>query len=95
MQSALFAESIIDAEQTVGITKNCTEANPLVGRCGQRMPEVAAGAVMLGAELLVTWALPRRWRMAWEGLCVGAEGLNIIRNDYEGFAPGGPGAYKK
>jgi hypothetical protein len=86
-QGALLGESAIDAVQTQEIVRYGEEENPLVGSHGQILPFPIAGSIMFLAELGISWALPRTWRSAWEGLAVGAEGCNVYRNWAQGWGP--------
>lgn len=53
--------TIVDWHQTRDITRNCTELNPVIGPCGERVPVdvyfpvVLSGALMLAAALGGTW----------------------------------------
>lgn len=71
----------IDEMQTLTITAECRENNPIIGKCGQNM---SVGVYFFTASVLhiaVSWALPPKWRRWWQGLTAGGE-ISIVWNNH-------------
>lgn len=88
-ESAFAVEIAIDASQTRFITKDCNEINPIVGKCGQRVPFY----VYLPLAFLTHWAiaaaLPPSWRPWFQAVTAGVEGTVVYDNADFGYYPWG------
>jgi hypothetical protein len=81
LEATFLAELAVDGAQTEAwILPGCTETNPIVGRCGERVPVplYLAGAAVL--HVAVAWLLPGRARDAWQAITIGVEGHVVLQN---------------
>lgn len=62
------------------IVPTCAELNPIVGRCGERVPLAVYVPVGFALHAAVAWMLPPRWRDVFQGLTVATEALAIGLN---------------
>lgn len=85
---ALGAVTMVDWRQTVDITRNCGEANPVLGACGKRFPLAAWVPLVLAAHFGVAAALPHgEVRSLWQWTALGAEAATVWTNWRSGYWP--------
>lgn len=79
---ALSSSTLIVADwhQTHDITRDCREANPILGECGERLSVDVYFATALVAHLGVGLLLPRDWRDVWFGAVAGAQLATVWSN---------------
>jgi hypothetical protein len=81
LELAFVGETAVDTYQTArNILPNCAELNPIVGRCGDRVPlaiYIPAGLLLHAA---VAWALPPRWRTPFQAISLGFESIAVGSN---------------
>lgn len=78
MELGFAGEVAIDAYQTARyILPACAELNPIVGRCGDRVPLGVYVPVGLVLHAAVAWALPPRLRNLFQIASLGIEGAVI------------------
>ncbi len=82
-ETALFTVTTIDWSQTRGITANCSESNPIIGECGDRVNIHVYFVGVLLTELLVARLLPSHWRSVLHGAWIGAETATVIDNEID------------
>ncbi len=74
----------IDWVQTVDITRNCTEWNPIIGPCGERISPHAYFPIVMALNLLAGYALAATQGdnigQAWFGGVTGLEGVVVWGN---------------
>lgn len=71
---------VVDWQQTTDVPMTCTELNPIIGKCGERVPVDTYFPVAIGAHLAVGLLLPRRWREIWFATVAGAEASTVWSN---------------
>lgn len=71
---------VADWQQTTDVHMTCTEENPIIGKCGERVPVNVYFPVVIGAHLAVGMLLPKRWREIWFATVAGAEGSTVWSN---------------
>lgn len=80
-EGGVVASMAADMATTYTATRWCTEANPIIGHCGDRMPVAVyfplVAAVHLGISYLIP---PGRWRTGFQALIIGVEGHAAFRN---------------
>lgn len=84
LQGAVLAVTAVDWAQTTTITGQCSEANPIIGECGQRLdPGVYFPVIMFGEAVLMNYipADQRGWLL---GLGLGVEAKTIWHNYSDG-----------
>lgn len=70
---------VIDWKQTYTVTGRCTEANPVLGPCGERFPVDAYFPMVIMTTLFAAHLLPT-WREVLLGAVSGAEGATVWDN---------------
>lgn len=81
MELGFVAEVAIDAYQTSqSILPACAELNPIVGRCGERVPLAVYVPVGIALHAAVAWALPPRLRNIFQIGSLGLEGAVVGLN---------------
>ncbi len=79
--SAFAAELIADGAQTMTyVTPACIERNPVIGKCGDRLPIPLYIPIVFALGLVSTAAIPPRWRPIVEGILLGYEGGIVYTN---------------
>lgn len=79
-QAAVLAITTVDWWQTHQITDNCTEVNPIIGKCGQRMDVDLYFMGVMMISVIVADRLPPHWRDVFQGAWIGAEAATVINN---------------
>lgn len=74
-----------DWAQTVDITRDGYEKNPIIGRRGERVPPAVYFPVMFVLHAAAAWLLPRPFRNAWQAGWVIAEGVVVWNNAVAGY----------
>lgn len=81
LELGFAGELAIDAYQTqTYFLPTCAELNPIVGRCGERVPLAVYLPVSFALHVAIAWALPPRARDLFQAFSLGAEGLAITHN---------------
>ena len=80
LEGTFAAELAVDAAQTGAIVGECQEYNPVIGRCGQRMPYPLYTLSALVLHLAISAILPPRARTIWQGVTVGVEAHTLYYN---------------
>ncbi len=81
MELGFAGEVAIDTYQTSrSILPACAELNPIVGRCGDRVPLAVYVPVGLVLHAAIAWALPPRLRNLFQIASLGVEGAVIGLN---------------
>jgi hypothetical protein len=79
-QMVIGAEVLGDSVQTARGVTTCSESNPIIGACGERVPVLVYMGAALALETVVAWALPPAWRRWFEGGVAGVEADVIYGN---------------
>ncbi len=69
-----------DWSQTGSIVRNCSEINPIIGECGQRMNMHAYFMSVLLIEIIASRLLPTEWRSTFHGAWIGVEATTVYDN---------------
>lgn len=70
-----------DMVTTYTATKWCTEANPIIGQCGGRIPVGIYFPLVLAAHVGLSYLIPAgRWRTTFQAVVIGTEGHAAFRN---------------
>jgi hypothetical protein len=80
LEGAVVASTIADWNQTVGITRDCREANPIIGECGERVNPHLYFASFLVIQGIVTRLLPPHYRPVIQGGITGTELATVWDN---------------
>lgn len=80
LEGAAITVTIIDWKQSRRYARDCTELNPIIGECGERMGVDAYFLSAILVEGIVSRLLPTHWRPAFQGVWLGAEGATVIGN---------------
>lgn len=84
-ETLVLASFAVDHRQTIAITGDCLEANPVIGPCGERVGPTAyfwtAGLIHVG----IAAALPPRWRTAFQAVTAGRQVYGIRLNTHAGY----------
>jgi hypothetical protein len=80
MESVALTFTVIDMKQTKQITANCSEANPILGECGQNVDYRVYFASVILVEMVVARLLSESLRATFIGAWAGAEGATIWDN---------------
>jgi hypothetical protein len=83
LEAAFIATTAIDWHQTMSITANCNELNPVIGSCGDGVPPNAYFPMTFVLHAAVAAALPPRWREVFQGFTIGLEASTTYRNAQE------------
>lgn len=76
-----------DYVQTVKITENGTEGNPVIGQHGERVHPNIYFPVILLIHATVAWFLPQPARGSWQFLTAAIASVSVWNNTMEGFSP--------
>lgn len=85
LESAYAATLAVDYVQTVQITRDGREVNPIMGRSGEKVPPAVYFPVAFAAHAAAMYFLPRDYRRVVQGMSVGISFLNISRNYSVGY----------
>ncbi len=81
LELGFVGETAIDTYQTAhDILPRCAELNPIVGRCGDRVPLAVYVPVGLVLHAAIAWALPPRLRTTFQAISLGFEGAAVGLN---------------
>jgi hypothetical protein len=80
LEGAVVGATIADWNQTVGITRDCVEDNPVLGECGQRVNTHLYFASFLVIQGIVNRLSPQRYRPIIQGSLFGAEAATVWNN---------------
>lgn len=70
---AYATETTVDAVQTRSIVNDCAEVNPLIGRCGDRIPVPVYFPLLDIAVIGAAALMPHGWRTAFLAFMSGQE----------------------
>jgi len=85
LELSFVGTAALDWRQTVTITGDCSEANPMIGPCGNVVPANAYFPIAIVVHAVVAAALPRTWRTAFQAFTVGLEAGAIVHNTNAGY----------
>lgn len=81
IQGAVAVTLAADMVSTMHVTDMCREANPVIGRCGERVPVAVFFPLVLVAHTVLTATIPEgTWRTGFQSMTVGVEGHAAFRN---------------
>jgi hypothetical protein len=80
MEGAVVGVTIADWNQTVGITRDCGEANPILGPCGERVNLHLYFASFLVLQGIVNRLIGPEYRPVVQGGILGAEAATVWDN---------------
>lgn len=85
----VFAVALsVDYLQTRLITDDCIETNPVIGKCGERMPIESYFATALLGHALAAHYLPGRLRSLFQGVTIGFAIFTADKNHTYGYRIG-------
>ncbi len=85
LELAFAGTAGIDWKQTVTITGECSEMNPMIGRCGNVVPANIYFPMAIVAHAVIAAALPRTWRTVFQSFTVGVEASTVVANQLAGY----------
>jgi hypothetical protein len=80
LETTLIGLTVVDWHQTKDITARCSEINPIIGECGQRMNMHVYFVSVIALEMIVGRLLSPSWRSVLHGAWIGAEGATVWDN---------------
>lgn len=80
MEAAFVGELTVDALETGGIVGACQEYNPIIGRCGDRLPYGVYIPLVGLLHVAAALVLPPRWRDGFQAATLGVEGHVVYIN---------------
>ncbi|HEU4614182.1 MAG TPA: hypothetical protein VFS15_18940 [Kofleriaceae bacterium] len=80
LQAAVVTTTAIDWQQTVWITNECREINPVIGQCGENIPVHAYFPVVIVVSTAIAVVLPKRWRNVFQAFVLGMEAATTYSN---------------
>lgn len=80
LESVALTMTTTDLFQTHNITDNCTESNPIIGDCGQRVDYRLYFLSVTVIEVVVSRLLPANSRSVFMGAWGGAEAATVWDN---------------
>ena len=86
LEAAWIATIAIDRHQTMTITGNCNESNPVMGPCGAGLPPAIYFPITLALHAIVSRALPQPWRLLFQAFTLGLEVSTIWGNAQSGVS---------
>lgn len=81
LEGTFGAELAVDLAQTQGIVANCQEYNPVIGRCGDRVPPGIYTLAVAVLHAAITAVLPPRARTIFQGITIGVEAHTVYFNE--------------
>ncbi len=85
-QGAVYSVLAADMVQTLDLTRDCLEFNPVMGSCGQRVPVIPYFVGVAAAHTALAHVLPRKWRRVSQGVIVAVQSVTVARNWHFGYA---------
>lgn len=86
LEAAWIATIAIDWHQTMTITGECNEENPVIGSCGDGLPPAIYFPMTLALHAIVARALPQPWRLLFQAFTLGLEVSTIWGNSMSGVS---------
>lgn len=80
LQASFYVSAAIDLRQSYKMTELCSEANPITGPCGDRVPLYIYAPVALIGHAAISYLLTGHWRTTWLGVTFGAEASIVYSN---------------
>jgi hypothetical protein len=80
LEAGSIGLTVLDWQQTRDITKNCTEINPVIGECGQRLNMHVYFVAVVALEILAARLADPDNRTLLHGAWIGVEGATTWRN---------------
>ena len=74
-----------DMMQTLTITEECSEINPIIGNCGQNVNPLIYFPITMALHVLVMHLLPPNWRSSFQYISIGAELSTVVTNEMNGY----------
>jgi hypothetical protein len=85
LELAFAGTTVIDWHQTMDITSDCAESNPMIGHCGDTVPPNLYFPVAIIAHAAIAACLPHAWRTVFQAFSVGVEAGTIYSNERDGY----------
>jgi hypothetical protein len=85
LEVAFVSTAAIDWKQTIEITGDCAEENPMIGTCGHRVPVNIYFPIAILAHAAVAAVLPHTWRTLFQAFTTGVEASTIYSNSHAGY----------
>ena len=79
-EGTLLTITAVDWYQTMGIIRNCSESNPIIGECGERVNMHVYFISALIIQGIASRLMPSHWRGVLQGAWIGAETATVIDN---------------
>lgn len=80
LEGGLIGLTVVDWHQTKDITRNCSEINPIIGECGQRVNMHVYFISVLILEVITSRLLPPEWRSPFQAAWIGVEATTVYDN---------------
>lgn len=86
LETAFIASIAVDWHQTMTITGDCSEANPVIGPCGHSVPPEIYFPITVLVHAVVARVLPPPWRELFQAFTIGLEVSTIWGNQMSGVS---------
>lgn len=81
LETVFLGALVVDWAQSGKYTASCREDNPVIGKCGDRVPLDLYIPLVAVTHAVIGWILPRgAWRSAWLGVTTGLEVDTVYSN---------------
>ena len=85
LELAFVGATAADWRQTIDITQQCDETNPMIGPCGETVPPDLYFPVAIVVHAAIAACLPPTWRTVFQAFSTGLEVSTVVANHNEGF----------
>ncbi len=85
LELAFAGTAVIDWHQTIDITSDCAESNPMIGHCGDTVPPNIYFPLAIVAHAAIAACLPHTWRTVFQAFSTGVEAGTIFSNERDGY----------
>jgi hypothetical protein len=85
LEVAFVGTALVDWHQTISITHDCVETNPMIGNCGDTVTPNLYFPVVLVAHAAIAACLPHTWRTVFLAFTTGIEASTIWGNERAGY----------
>jgi hypothetical protein len=85
LELAFVGVTAVDWRQTIDITKDCDESNPMIGPCGRVVPPNIYFPMAILVHAAVAACLPPTWRTVFQAFTTGLEVATIAQNHRDGY----------
>lgn len=79
-QTAVVYSLALDYKQTLDITQDCLETNPIMGPCGERMDPDLYFASVIAIDTVLAFSIPPPWRYIFQSAVLAGQAHTVWHN---------------